>query len=46
MQQLLQNETILLQNVTVIKKYDVYYKMRQYTYFEEHLRTTASEQIS
>ena len=28
MQQLLQNATILLQNVTVVTKCDVYYKMR------------------
>ena len=31
MQQLLQNATILLQNVTVITKCNVYYKLRQYT---------------
>ena len=30
MQQLLQIATILLQNATVIIKYDVYYKLRQY----------------
>ena len=31
MQQLLQIAMILLQNVTVITKCDVYYKLRQYT---------------
>ena len=28
---LLQNATVLLQNATVITKYDIYYKLRQYT---------------
>ena len=32
MRQLFQNAMILLQNVTVITKCDVYYKLRQYTY--------------
>ena len=31
MRKLLQNPTTLLQNTTVIKKCDVYYKLRQYT---------------
>ena len=31
MRQLLQNATILLQNATVVRKCDVYYKLRQYT---------------
>ena len=43
MQQLLQNAMILLWNAPVITKCDVYYKMRQCTYFEEHLCTAASE---
>ena len=32
LRQLLQNALILLQNVTVISNYDVYYKMLWYTY--------------
>ena len=31
MRQLLQVATILLQNATIITKYDVYYKLPQYT---------------
>ena len=31
MEQLLQNAAILLQNATVIRKCDVYYKMRWYS---------------
>ena len=32
MRQLLQIATILLQNATVISKYNVYYKLQQYNY--------------
>ena len=33
---LLQNVMILLRNVTVITKFDVYYKSRQYNYFSKY----------
>ena len=40
MRRLLQNVTILLQNATVITKCDVYYKLRQYSYTWNNIKTS------